>query len=152
MVKLDLRGEKALAKALNDLAGSMNRKVIRGATRKAMKSVVKSAKENIRPHDRTGLLRKSIRINQVKFPSGVLITYVGAGIKSGSDATEFGRVYPPNYSHLLEFGTHRSRAFPWLRPAFDRNRGRINGTMQSELRKGMVRETNKARAKSGGKR
>ena len=139
-------------KALNDLAGSINRKVIKGATGKAMKPVVKSAKEILRPHDRTGQLRKSIGIKQKKYPAGIIWTGVGPRSGFKIETEEFGPVNPVNYAHLIEFGNDRFRPRPFLRPALDKNRSRINGIMQSELRKGIVRETNKARQKSGGKR
>ena len=152
LLTLNFRGDKALSKALDELAGSINRRVIKGATGKAMKPVVKSAKEILRPFDRTGQLRKSIGMKQKKYPSGVMWTGVGPRKGFKIQTEEFGPVNPVNYAHLIEFGTVRADARPFLRPAYDKNRTKVRGILNTELWAGIIKETNKARAKSGGKR
>ena len=152
VVGLDLRGDKALIKALAALEGSVNRRVIKGATLKAMKPVVKSAKDNVRPHDRTGQLRKSIGTKQKKYPSGIMWTAVGPRKGFKIDTEQFGPVNPVNYGHLLEFGNQQHDGKPWLRPAFDSNKGRIQSIMTRELRVGIAKEVLKARQKAGGPR
>ena len=173
-VGMDLRGEKELIKALKGLPGSVNRRVIKGATRKAMKPVVKTAKDKLRPFDRTGQLRKSIGTRQKKYPAGIMWTGVGPrkgfkisaevetsrggllGLLGGKKTTEVVQVNPVNYAHLVEYGFHNKRAKkqikarPFLRPALDQNRGRVQSILTKELKVGIAKEAAKARRKAGG--
>ena len=150
VVGLDLRGEKELIRALKDLEGSINRRVIKGATRKAMKPLIKAARAKIRPHDRTGQLRKSIGIRQKKFASGIVWTGVWPRRGFFINTEEFGRVDPQFYSHLLEFGNQKFSGSPWMRPAWDANKGAIQSTLVKELKIGIAKEVVKARRKAGG--
>ena len=180
VVGLDLRGEKAMIAALKDLEGSINRRVIKGATRKAMKPVVKTAKAKLRAIDRTGQLRKSIGMKQKKFPAGVVWTGVGPrsgfkitalvprkGIRGKIGQTGVGSLFfggeteevqvdPVKYAHLVEYGFkhyisgEQIPARPFLRPALDNNRGRVQSILVKELKVNIAKEVVKARRKAGG--
>ncbi len=152
IIGMDLRGEKAMIRALKDLDGSINRRVIKGASRKAMKPVVKSARENLRKHKRTGQLRKAMGTKQVKIATGVVWTGVGPRSGFKIDTERFGPVNPVNYAHLLEYGNQRHSGKPWLRPALDNNRGRIQSILVHELKVNIAKEAVKARQKAGGPR
>ena len=152
VIGIDLTGEKELIRALKGLDGSINRRVIGKASRKAMRPVVKAARANIRPHDRTGQLRKSIGIRQKKFEAGVTWTGVWPRPKFKIMTEEFGPVDPQFYSHLLEFGNQKFSGAPWMRPAWDANKGRVESILIRELKIGIAKEAEKARRKAGGPR
>ena len=182
IVGLDLTGEKELIKALKELEGSINRRVIKKAANKSMKPVVKAAKEKLRGIDRTGQLRKSIGSRQKKFSSGVVWTGVGPrkgfkimatvtrkGIRGKLGRTGVGSLFfggeeevvavnPVNYAHLVEFGFKHYisgktiPARPFLRPALDNNRGKVQSILVHELKVNIAKEVVKARQKAGGPR
>ena len=157
IVGLDLRGEKEMIKALKMLPGSINRRVIAKATRRAMKPVIKAARANLNKSKRTGQLRKSIGARTVKIEDGIVWT--GVGVRKGFDiqTEEFGNINPRLYAHLVEKGfQHRNGttvpARPFLRPAWDNNRSRVGSILIGEVKVGLAKETERARRKAGGPR
>lgn len=54
---------------------------------------------------------------------------------------------PTKYAHLVEFGTRRSRAFPFLRPAFDLRKREAQAIIGREIFLGILRELAKAKGK-----
>jgi len=95
--------EKKLV-ALGDVVGV---KVLRGALMDAATPIVKAAKEKVPVIE--GILQKSIRKRGFvrKTGASVVDVYVGPMKPKGWRG------------HFIEFGTSRSRAKPFLRPAFD---------------------------------
>ena len=182
IIGMDLRGEKAMIRALKDLDGSINRRVIKKAANKSMKPVVKAAKAKLRAIDRTGQLRKSIGSKQKKFPSGVVWTGVGPrsgfkimatvarkGIRGKIGRTGVGSLFfggeeevvevdPVKYAHLVEYGFkhyisgEHIEGRPFLRPALDNNRGKVQSILVHELKVNIAKEVVKARQKAGGPR
>ncbi len=115
-------------KALEKLPGVIQQKVVVGATRAAAKVVAEEAKERV-PVD-TGLLKKSIGVakakksdtktNHIKFyvvpKSKILLTSkVSVGGKTGKLKAKVNAYY----AHMVEFGTSKMAARPFLRPAFE---------------------------------
>ena len=146
---LKLTGDKALIKALDAIGGRVNAKVIKPAASAAMVPVNKAAKRTLRANKRTGQLWRSIGKKTVQYKrTGV--TWVGVGPRTGFDidTEEFGRVDPVKYGHLVEFGTEHSAAQPYLRPALDSNRGRIEAILSRKLWAGIRREAERL-AKKG---
>lgn len=98
--------DKRLAMALHYLTGGMQRKIVKPATKKAFKHVMKATKQNA-PVE-TGLLKKSITIKQKIYPrAGTVWTGVGAKPIYGTvvRGTMTRRRWPTHYFHLVEFGT-----------------------------------------------
>ncbi len=55
---------------------------------------------------------------------------------------------PTRYAHLLELGTSRMAAKPFLRPVMDANRGRFVGILKANIRLGLVKEAGKLRRRT----
>lgn len=115
-------------KALEKLPGVLQQKVVIGATRAAAKVIAEEAKENV-PVD-IGLLKKSISVakakkrdtkdGHIKFyvvpKSKILISSkVTVGGKRGKLKSKVNAYY----AHMVEFGTSKMAAHPFLRPAFE---------------------------------
>jgi HK97 gp10 family phage protein len=159
---MDLRGDRALIKALDKLPAAMVRRVVRPGARKAIVPVNKDAKNRAKRVKRTGQLWRSIGIKQKSYTRrGVIWTAVGARSGYRINTHEFGWVDPRKYSHLVEFGfMHRRgkvsarfvRPQPFLRPAFDGKRSQMKSILTAEVRKGIPREVEKARRKAAGKK
>ena len=76
---------------------------------------------------KTGALRRSISVRMVRDGKGVQVV---AGHKKGKG--------PVFYAHMVEFGTRRARAHPFLRPALEavklRAMGKLRDIAERELR------------------
>ncbi len=115
-------------KALEKLPGVLQQKVVVGASRAAAKVVADEAKENVPV--RSGLLKKSISVRMVpkrKTEHGHVKFYVVPLSKvsfnskvtvNGQSGKLKGKVNA-YYAHMVEFGTSKMAAHPFLRPAFE---------------------------------
>ena len=127
-------GFKAVQDALEALPAKLQQKVVVGATRAAASVIAKEAKENVPV--RTGLLKKSISVRMVpkrKSKAGHVQFYVvplskmkfTANIMVGSTKGKLRVSRTAYYAHLVElgtkteFGTVKTPAQPFLRPAFE---------------------------------
>lgn len=119
---------KEVKKALEKLPAHLQQKVVVGATRAAAKTIQKEAIQNV-PVD-TGLLKKSIGIAKAKkkdTKDGHVKFYVVPKSKimfskkvETSDGTGKLKVKThAYYAHMIEFGTSKMAAQPYLRPAFE---------------------------------
>ena len=149
-VGAQLIGDKKLIRALERLGGAAQRRVVRPGVTKALSPITGAAKKNVTAQGakRTGLLRKSIR--------AVVRTYRGSGIIWGGvginpaivGVDERGRTaWPIMYAHLVERGTYRTRAKPFLRPAFDANKGRALRILEATVRTNLEKEVRRAARK-----
>ena len=165
-------GDKRTAKRLEALPDRVFRKVVRKASKKAMKPVSTAARRNVRPISR--LIAKSIGTKQKTYTrNGVVVTVVGP--RSGFKDEQTGH-NPDNTAHLVEYGTpphtieskkmmsnlnnphadaenievfgytveHPGSApFPFMRPALEERRPATLGIYRRELAKGVELESMK---------
>lgn len=111
---MTMRGHKDLNRMLTQLGPETFKKDLPKATRKAVAPTRKAIRDLIRPHDRTGQLRKSIGRSGKKYKSsGVVFESVGPrrGFEVQHEYEFLGRKFsqtasPPMYSHLLDQGTN----------------------------------------------
>lgn len=147
-LEFNLFGEKELEQVFEALPERMQKNVLTSALRGGASVISKAAKANIKSDGtvRTGLLHKSITVKVKRYTSaGVVYAAVGPS-RTVVGTTEKGRrIAPANYAHLVEFGTIRSRAQPFLRPALDRNRQAAFDGITARAQKGLVREIKKLR-------
>lgn len=83
-------------------------KVENDALKEAMEPIVEDAKQTTAFHDRTRKLRKSLAVGKVQITKGR--KFILGGV---FDQTVF-------YGRMVEFGTSRAAARPFLGPAFER--------------------------------
>jgi HK97 gp10 family phage protein len=115
-----LHGLEGLDNALKQLPKSTGKSALRTELKNAAKPVEKDA-ESRAPRGPTGNLIESITIKTVlkksqkrgRAKAGDVEVYVGATTPKGAHA------------HLIEFGTFKMAAQPFLRPAFDSNKEKV---------------------------
>ena len=132
---------KAVQDALKGLPAKLQQKVVVGATRAAASVIAKEAKEVINyspmaseagqaPHSKSGLLKKSIAVRMVpkrKTEAGHVRFYVVPLTKTKFTAKvsvngQSGKLKATRYAfyaHMVEFGTSKMAARPFLRPAYE---------------------------------
>jgi HK97 gp10 family phage protein len=119
---------KAVQKALSKIPSTLQEKVVVGATRAAARVIANEAKDRVPV--KTGLLKKSIGIAKAKradTPNGVIRFYVvpkskisiGSKVSVGGKSGKLKAKVNAYYAHMVEFGTSKMAAHPFLRPAFE---------------------------------
>lgn len=150
-VKVKVEGLQELGQRLSALSLKVRKKVARSATNAAAQVIKKQAIRNAPQSDGVhvlvdteegpvdivpGNLRKGIivaRVRKTSLTSEHLVT-VGGKAKHH---------YAGRYAHFVEFGTIRNAPRPFLRPAFEQEKGFAVGAMKAALEKGIIKETNK---------
>ncbi len=97
-------GGKELELSLKKLGVELEHKVATNALKASARFLLKKAKKNA--PKRTGLLKKHFFVKALPLKSGTI------GVKA---------MVGTSYAHLVEFGSKKSAAKPFLRPAFDEN-------------------------------
>lgn len=121
---------------------------VRRALGKAGKVVQASAIAKVKTHHKSGTLENNIIVTTYRKPPegqiGVKVTVraKAKGYKSNSRNVRSGRIglnydhYGPLfYGSFLEFGTSHQPAYPYMRPAFEENKGMLPGLIRDELAK-----------------
>ena len=112
-VGMTIQGHQELNRMLSRLGPDVFKKDLPQATVWGAKPLIKAMKENVRPHDRTGALRKSIGRRQKKYKQSLTV-FQAIGPRTGFERQhtyEFlGRTWnttirPTMYAHLLEKGS-----------------------------------------------
>jgi HK97 gp10 family phage protein len=158
-MSITLKGDKEIRAALKELPNKVRVRVLVGANRKTMQRALRIAKSLV-PED-TGQLKKSLGIRTFKNAKRGTVTAtlgprkgfagefqsktLGRG-EGGRFQTILGgkrRVDPQKYAHLVEFGTVKTEARPFLRPALQQVEGDIESTYAKEVFDGIEREWDK---------
>ncbi len=157
--KLDGIGQVVLN--LQSVDKNVRKKLLRKAITKATQPVAKAAKRGARDvvnqvaaNDEvgqamksSGLMAKSIGSKVKTYPSGVVVGLVGprsgfnrqVGVrKRGAKIGQPINVDPIFYAHLVEYGTRRSRAKPFMRPAWDQTKDQAQAAIVSVLTDGIA--------------
>ncbi len=113
----NLTGDKEMQKAMRNLPGKIQKKVLRAAVRSALAPMLKESKRMI-PVE-SGALRDSMKISIKAFPPQTMIgkvwpdkNFVVGFWPEGSNKPE--RRRPIKYAHLVERGHHIIRNGAWL--------------------------------------
>jgi HK97 gp10 family phage protein len=151
-VTVKVEGLKELDSALGELTKGVARGVLRRTLLKAGAPVVEAAKQFV-PEDE-GFLKDSIIVTN-KAPAGHSVSKnaFAAAMRGGASRAEAGMAaraanraqpglfaeafigpgrYP--YAHMVEFGTEKMFPQPYMRPAWEENKMKTLGIIQSELR------------------
>lgn len=139
---------REVRKALADLPARISKNVIRRAMYAG--AVVIRDDARTRAPVETGALRSSIVAKASTTKEGEIYGSVGVDRKTFSRGKRKGRK-PRRYAHLVEFGTVKSKAQPFLRPAMDTNIDRVLDVIAEAMRKGIDDEAAKAARKGLGK-
>lgn len=116
--QFQLVGDKALIKKLQYLSDKAAKKVMLPAIRKGLKPIKAEAKKRVPV--KSGLLKKAISASARSTRDGDKVTgkvYVNPKVQ-GVDAK--GKKHKPyKIAHIIEFGSVKTPAIPFLRPALD---------------------------------
>ena len=135
---IKLQGFKEMERLLDKLPGRLDRRVIRGALTKTAKPLVKAVKAKVPVF--TGNLKKSIGAFSLKHGKGRNRSTVAIAVGARTSGK-----FKGYHAHLVEFGTVKMKARPFLRPAFDRHKGRWFRAVGREIWNGIRKEINKLR-------
>lgn len=126
-VKVEIGGLRELERKLKQLETSVRKRIVSEALRGAAEIVREEASR--RAPRRTGTLAKSITLGQVKVEKD------GASVDVGPDKTGW-------YGRFVEMGTVKMAARPYLRPAAEENRERVQAEFVRAVREAIqeVRE------------
>lgn len=138
VMKTSIAGAKEMEKLLKFLGPEVANKVGRQAARAGAKVIVDEAKRLVPV--RTGELRDALT---------VVTQGEGAGYREGKVQAVIGFKKPSSRrAHLTEFGTSKSAAKPFLRPAMDSQANEALNAMGKVLSKGITREAEKLARKA----
>ena len=160
-ISAKLDGVDQVVLKLQSVDKNVRKKLMRKAITKATQPVAKAAKRGARSvvnqvaaNDElgqamksSGLLAKSIGSKVKTYPSGVVVGLVGPrggfnrqiGVrKRGKNAGQAINADPIYYAHLVEYGTRRSRAKPFMRPAWDQTKDQAQAAIVSVLKDGIA--------------
>lgn len=137
-IKGQIDGLKPLFDRLDGLAAKVRRKILRDAISEGSKIITKAAKAGAPVQTR--LLRNSLgRKIKTYRNSGIVVAIIGPRVGFRKEVLRGKRRVlsnPTKYAHLVELGTKRMSARPFLRPAFARNSAAIMRAMAGIIEKG----------------
>jgi len=135
---IDIKGGKQVRTLLNKLPTRVNKKIVRASLKKAVKPIVKDAKASV--PKQTGRLKRSIGSWVVK-NRGNSEFKVAVGPRQSSKHAGY-------HGHLVEFGTDKMPAQPYLQPALKRNGKNAVSTFRQDALARIEKEAKKM-AKTG---
>jgi HK97 gp10 family phage protein len=122
---------------------------VKRALGKAAKVVQATAQQKV--HRKSGTLAENIIVTTYRKPPegqiGVKVTVRAKAkayksnsrnVRSGKVGLEYNFLGPLFYGAFLEFGTSHQHAYPYMRPAFELNKGALPGLIRDELAKAIA--------------
>lgn len=135
-VRGQLEGADALKKALAGVDERVRKKALKKGVNAASGVVLAKAKGKVRV--RTRVLKKSLGRKLKVYRNGTVVGIIGprtgrkvqvGTVRTGPNAGQPIYEDPSNIAHLVELGTHRSRAYPFMRPALEESRGEASSAV-----------------------
>jgi len=134
-----IRGLEELKRSLHILPRNIQKNILNSAVRAGASKIAKNAKTKV-PIDK-GILKKAIKIkkrkpnniNFIKFQIGISMKNYGPKVKD------------PFYSHMVEFGTSKMTAQPFMRPALEEEAEDVIRIVEKRLNQRLDREIKKAK-------
>ena len=140
---IQLIGDKKLIRKLKVLSSATVNKIVRPSMKRASKPVITDARNRV-PMGGTGLLKKSIgRRGKTYKNSGVLVEVIGprSGFKRTVEIDGKAVIKnPTKYAHLVEFGTSKTGAQPFLRPALASKKSEALRILATEISREIKRQ------------
>lgn len=146
-----LDGMEGVKRKLAAVSRTVRGKVVRKAMGKTVRPLVKLAKARVQVD--TGWLKKSLG-DKVSTTRGKGVTvgivgprygFKGSKKKGTRKLTAFGKRLvantwkrPTRYAHLVELGTYRTRAYPFIQTAWRAGKGQAENTLISEIKAGLL--------------
>ena len=128
MAEMQLEGMDELLSKLEKMSKNVANKITKDALEASAIPVLEDAKSTSVFADRSGKLRRTLKIGKIKTKNGV--KYIEIGIEKGDNSEVF-------YGKFIEWGASNQATRPFLQPALEKNKSKIKGIMLDELRKGL---------------
>ncbi|WP_411680646.1 HK97-gp10 family putative phage morphogenesis protein [Clostridium thailandense] len=125
MASIELTGVDEILNKLQQMGANVGR-LENKALKNAAEPVLEDAKANVPV--RTGKLKKGLKITNVKKKDGM--KYILVGVDRGDNSEVF-------YGKFIEFGTSKMPARPFLQPAYEKNKNKIQKTIAGTLKEGL---------------
>lgn len=138
-------GLQQLFASLASLENKIKRKILRKAATAAGGIILKRARQLVIKD--TGLLKKSLGKKIKAYPSGVVVAVVGPrkGFRQpvtrikGRKTPKTEIANPTKYAHLVELGTVKAPARPFLKPAIDGQQSAIRDAVANAIRQELAK-------------
>ncbi|MBS5955140.1 MAG: HK97 gp10 family phage protein [Paraclostridium bifermentans] len=127
MADIELEGVDEILNKLQQIGTNISR-LENKALKNAAQPVLDDAKSSNAFNDRSGNLRKNLKISSIKSKEGM--KYVLVGI----DKSDNSKIY---YGKFLEFGTSKMSARPFMQPAYEKNKDNIQKNIAETLKEGL---------------
>ena len=142
----NITGLKELQEALKQLPANIARNALRGAVN-AGATVIRKEAQARAPKD-TGVLRRALYQKQIRELSSAVQQTFFVGVRQGKSAKKTKKgTLDAFYGRFVEFGTSKMPARPFMRPAFEAQKGAAVAAIQAYLEKRIPEEVDKARKK-----
>lgn len=127
MANIELTGVDEILNKLQQIGTNIS-KLENKALKNAAEPVLEDAKVTNAFNDRSGKLRKGLKITNVKKKDGM--KYILVGVDRGDNSEVF-------YGKFIEFGTSKMPARPFLQPAYEKNKQNIKRIIAETLKEGL---------------
>lgn len=127
MADIELTGVDEILNKLQQIGTNISR-LENKALKNAAEPVLEDAKATNAFNDKSGKLRKGLKISNVKNKEGTKYILVGV------DKSDNSKIF---YGKFLEFGTSKMPAKPFLEPAYEKNKDNIQQTIAETLKEGL---------------
>ncbi|NRY61512.1 HK97-gp10 family putative phage morphogenesis protein [Clostridium beijerinckii] len=127
MADIELTGVDEILNKLQQIGTNISR-LENKALKNAAEPVLEDAKVTNAFNDRSGRLRKGLKISNIKNKEGMKYVLVGV------DKSDNSKIF---YGKFLEFGTSKISARPFLQPAYEKNKDNIQQTIAKTLKEGL---------------
>jgi phage protein, HK97 gp10 family len=124
---IELTGVDEILNKLQQIGTNISR-LENKALKNAAEPVLEDAKVTNAFNDRSGRLRKGLKISNIKSIEGTKYILVGV------DKSDNSKIF---YGKFLEFGTSKMPARPFLQPAYEKNKDNIQQTIAETLKEGL---------------
>lgn len=127
MADIELTGVDEILNKLQQIGTNISR-LENKALKNAAEPVLEDARATNAFNDKSGKLRKGLKISNIKKKDGVKYVLVGV------DKSDNSKIF---YGKFLEFGTSKMAARPFLQPAYEKNKDNIQQTIAETLKEGL---------------
>lgn len=148
----EIKGLKELSKALKDFPKNVQNNILTSAIRSGATTIQKEAKNNVAVD--TGLLKKSIIVKRRRSKKEIIKFSIG--IRRIKDAREwfekkqnskYFKEKPKDayYAHMVEFGTSKMEAKPFMRIALEAKAEEVIGEVRKKMQQRIDKEIQRSK-------
>lgn len=131
----EIKGLKELSKALKAFPQNVQNNILNSAVRAGAVTIQKEAKKNV--HKRTRKLEKAIVIKKRRPKNKNRLKYQ-LGIQQGGTNDAY-------YGHIVEFGSSKMEALPYMRPALESKADEVINDVRKKMQQRIDKEIERSR-------